>query len=691
MKILLIHSDGVEVEKHQEATSNPQEFPEDKIKMDGLVLVAFVSVEDQDTYDTDIIAKQGADVIEEAILQIAQFPEKIRQKNEEIRKHNQKIKQGKKQGKKRELRELIRDRSMYQVDKVLVYPWAHLSKFLSKDDNAVEVCPKIAEYLEEKGIKSNFSPFGWYKSFNLNCIGHELAEMYRDVKLYIQPEEHIKNAVFKVITPEGKEIEIEKEQGDKVEDISELDEYNDFTKFLKSELGSRRVDKNEEPAHIKFMQQNELVDFEPNSDAGNLRWYTKGVIMKNLIKRYLEDRIIDFGALLVDTPIMYTVKNKKLTAQTARFPARTYWVESGRDRYLLRFAGDFLQFDMLSDMNLKPEYFPLRMYEWEQYDFRREQEGELTGLRRLRAFVMPDFHTLCKDLDNSIKEFKKQYYLDKQLMDELGLKSFIIFRTTQDFYKDNKEWIIDLVKKESKPAMLELWEERYYYFVFKFERGVLSAQDKSGTLATIQVDVESSQKYMVDNEGKKRQKYNIYYEDEEGEKNYPIILHNAPAGGLERILWGLIENAHREIEDIVPGFKTWLSPIQVRILTVSEDQDALAEDLLQKINRAGYRADFDDRDESVGKKIRQAEIEWIPYTIIIGPKEEEKGTISVRKRLTGEKLEKNEKGYKITSKNIKNIKLEKLFEMLDEECRGFPRYKLPVPFRHFSTKVSFRK
>lgn len=691
MKILLIHSNGVEVEKHQEATSNPQEFPEDLIKMDGLVLVAFVSVEDQDTYDTDIIAKQGTEVIEEAILQIAQFPEKVRKKNEEIRQYNQKIENGEIKGKKRKLRELIKDRNMYRVDKVLVYPWAHLSKFLSNDDNAVEVCPKIAGFLEEKGIEAQFSPFGWYKSFKLNCIGHELAEMYRDVKLYIQPEEHVKNAVFKIITPDGKEVEIQKGKNDELDQIPELEDYEDFRIFLESELGSRRVDKDEAPAHIKFMQENELVDFEPNSDAGNLRWYTKGVIMKNLIKRYLEDRLIDYGAVLVDTPVMYTVKNKKLTAQTARFPARTYWVESGRDRFLLRFAGDFLQFDMFSDMNLKPEYFPLRLYEWEQYDFRREQEGELTGLRRLRAFVMPDFHTLCKDLDSSITEFKKQYKLDKQLMEELGLRSFIIFRTTQEFYEENKEWIMDLVKEEKQPAMIELWEDRYYYFVLKFERGVLSARNKSGTLATIQVDVESSLEYMVDNEGKKRQKYNIFYRDDEGEKQYPIILHNAPAGGLERILWGLIENAHRQIDDIVPGFKTWLSPVQVRILTVSEDQDDLAEELLQEINKAGYRADFDDRDESVGKKIRQAEVDWIPYTIIIGPKEEEQGTISIRKRLTGEELKRNKKGYKITSKNINNIQLEKLFQMLDEQCRGFPRYKLPVPFRHFSKKISFRK
>jgi len=691
MKILLIHSEGIEVVKNKEATSNPQEFAEEIIKMDGLVLVAFVSVEDQDTYDIDIISKQAADVIEEAILLITGFPERIRQKNEEIREYNKKIEKGVKKGKPRKLLELIKDRSMYRVDKVLVYPWAHLSKFLSSESSAMEVCPQIAKNLEERGIEARFSPFGWYKSFKIDCIGHEVAEMYRDVKLYIQPEEHITNAEFKVVTAEGQEIDLNMDQERNVEPIPEIKD-EDFYYFLKSELGSRRADLGEEPAHIKVMKKFELIDFEPNTDPGNLRWYTKGVIMKNLIKNYLDDKLIDFGALLIETPIMYTVKNKKLTAQTARFPARTYWLESGNDRYLLRFAGDFLQFDMFSQMNLRPQYFPLRMYEWEQYDFRREQEGELTGLRRLRGFVMPDFHTLCKDLDSSIKEFKLQYELDKTLMEDLGLKSYIIFRTTQDFYKENKEWIINLIKQEKQPALLELWEDRYYYFILKFERPVLSAQHKSATLATIQIDVESTLEYMEDSEGKKRQKYNIHFTDIDGDEKYPIILHNAPAGGLERIIWGLIETAIRDKEEIVPGFKTWLSPIQVRIVVVSQDQNDYAEEILQKINKEGYRADFDDRDEKIGKKIRQAEIEWIPYTIVIGNREQEKGVISVRKRLIGKKFKINPKNQrKQTFELHNNIKLERLLEMLKKDCEGYPKHKLPVPFRKFSTKIYFRK
>ena len=686
MKILLIHSQDVEVVKNKEATSNPQEFADDVINLKGLILVCFVSVEDQDTFDTDLISKQGAEEIEAAILQITGFPEQIRLKNDEIREYNKLIELGEVKGKPRKFLELIKSREMYQVDEVLVYPWAHLSKFLSKESNVMDVFPKIASSLEEKGIKAKFSPFGWYKSFKLNCLGHELAEMYRDVKLGIKPEEQVKNSVFKVITPSGKELDIKYDEEKSILPIEGINE-EDFYIFLRSELGFRSVDKAIEPVHIKVMKDFELVDFDPNSDAGNFRWYTKGVIMKNLIKNFVENRVIDFGAILVETPIMYTVKNKKLTAQTARFPARSYWVESGKNRFLLRYASDFLLFDLFSQMNLKPQYFPLRVYEFEQYDFRREQEGELSGLRRLRGFIMPDLHTLCKDLESSIEEFKKQYKLIRDLENDLGIRSYTIFRATKDFYEENRDWIIELIKTENHPALLELWDDRYYYYVLKFERNVLSAQNKSATLATNQIDVESSLEFMIDSEGRKRQKYNISFVDNDGQRKYPIILHNSPTGGLERVIWGLIESAIRDKEKIVPGFKTWLSPTQVRILTISDDHNEYAERVLDIINGEDFRADWDDRTETVGKKIRQAEIEWIPYTIILGKKELENQTISIRKRMIGKPFGPK----KQTSEQINNIKLERLLEMLEEEMRTFPKYKLPIPFRKFSTRIFFRR
>jgi threonyl-tRNA synthetase len=300
---------------------------------------------------------------------------------------------------------------------------------------------------------------------------------------------------------------------------------------------------------------------------------------------------------------------------------------------------------------------------------------------------MPDLHTLCKDLDSAINEFRLQYILIKDLLEDLGIKSQIIFRTTQAFWKENKDWIIELLKLEDQPALLELWEDRYYYFVLKFERPVLSAQNKSATLSTNQIDVESSLEYMIDNEGKKRTKYNINFIDDDGQVKYPIILHNSPTGGLERILWGLIETAVRDKNEKVPGFKTWISPIQVRIITVSDEQQEYAEKILDILSKASYRADFDDRSESIGKKIRQAEIEWIPYVIIIGKKEQESQEISIRKRLIGNPFGPKKK----TSEQFNNVKISKLLEMLEEDTRNFPKYKLPKPLRRFSTKIYFRK
>ncbi|MFX1374537.1 MAG: threonine--tRNA ligase [Promethearchaeota archaeon] len=686
MKILLVHSQDLEVIKNKEATSNPQEFAENIIKMEGLVLVCYVSVEDQDTYDTSLIAKQGADEIESAILQITGFPEQVRQKNEEIREFNKKIEKGEIKGKPRKIIELIKERDQYRVDKVLVYPWAHLSKFLSNEPNAMEVCPKIVEYLEEKGIEAKSSPFGWYKSFKINCLGHELAEMYRDVKLAIKPEEELKNSVFKLITSTGKEIDLKFDESNKLIPPKEIKD-KEFISFLNSELGSRVVDKAIEPAHIKVMKEFELADFDPNTDAGNFRWYPKGMVMKELLRDFIKNRLTDYGAILVDTPVMYTVRNKKLTAQTARFPARSYWVESGKDRYLLRYASDFLLFDLFSQMNLKPHYLPLRAYEYEQYAFRREQEGEVSGLRRLRAFTMPDMHTLCKDLESSIEEFKAQYELIKNLENDLGVHSYVIFRATREFYKENKGWIFDLVKSEKYPTLLELWDDRYYYYILKFERNVLSAQNKSATLATNQIDVESSLEYMRDTDGVERQKYNISFTDTDGQVKHPIILHNSPTGAIERVLWGLIESAIRHKDTLVPGFKTWLAPVQVRIISVSDEQNEYAEKLLSIINGEEFRADFDDREETVGKKIRQSEIEWVPYTVILGKKEQENQTISIRKRLIGEPFGPK----KQTSEQINDTKLDKLLEMLEDDTRKFPRHILPIQFRRFSTRIYFRK
>ena len=698
----MIHSDGAQMQKMAKATSRAQEYEGKELDLDGLVLVCYVSVEDQDTFDINIISRQAADEIEEAIQLIEGFPQRIKEENAEIREYNRKIRRRNEVAAEnpkvepstktpREEKELVLDPSKYKVDKVLVYPWAHLSKFLSQESSSMDVCPTIATILEERGYNSYFSPFGWYKSFEINCLGHEVAEMYRDVKLALLADEVRAISKFKIISEEGDIIDF-CEDTEKSKRNAELPEkyqserWEEFQDFCKSEVLEIREAPTKTPPHIKLMQKFEIADFDDASDAGNLRWYPMGVLMKTIIRDYVEQLVLDNDALYVDTPVMYTVKNKKLTAQTARFPAKTYWVHSGSDRYLLRFASDFLLFNMFSQMPIRTEDLPLGIYEYETYAFRREQAGEVSGLRRLRTFTMPDYHTLCEDHDQAVDEFKRQFILDNKCLNDLGIKSYIVLRTTEKFWNENKDWIIEIIKDQGEPALLELWPERYYYFILKYERPVVSAFGNTATLSTIQIDVESAQEE-IEQYGKVRQKYNIVARDKEGNETHPIILHNSPSGAVERVIWALLESNSRHKKDTVPGYKTWLSPVQVRIMNVTntkEERD-YAEDLLQKINAQGIRCDFDDRDERIGKKIRAAEVEWIPYVVIIGKKEVMDNTISIRKRLTGERLVK-----KNTSEEINNVNLPKLLEMVKEDIQGFPKRPLPKRLWHYSRRVSFR-
>ncbi|MHA1745967.1 MAG: threonine--tRNA ligase [Promethearchaeota archaeon] len=697
MKMLLIHSDGASMQKKAKATSRPGEGP-DELQLSGKVLVCYVSVEDQDTFDIDIISNQAANEIENAITLIEEFPQNLEAKNKEVRKYNSGIEKKKQAAKKnpkiklgnvqlREEKQLILDPDMYKVDKVLVYPWAHLSNYLSQDGIAAEVCPTICQMLKDRGFDAFFSAFGFYKSFELKCFGHEVAEMYRDIPLALLSDEVRTTSVFKIVNPDKTIEELCTSDPESKKAVKIPKKYDkDFRDFIKSEVLSSREKKGKtEPAHIKLMQKFELADFDDATDAGNLRWYTKGVLMKNLIREYTEQQVVNLGAIYVDTPIMYTVKNKRLTAQTARFPAKTYWVHSGNNRYLLRFASDFLLFNMFSQMNIRENQLPIRVYEYEQYAFRREQAGELAGLRRLRAFTMPDMHSMCRDVPQAVEEFKKQFIVSNKILRDFGLKSYIVVRTTDKFWAEQKEWILDIIATEGEPALIELWPERYYYFILKYERPVLSAQGHTACLCTNQIDVESSQDF-IEQYGKKRTKYDIKWHKKNGETGHPVILHNSPSGAVERVVWALLETSARYEKTQVSGFPTWLSPVQCRVFAISEKESDYAQSIMEHLNEHNIRCDYDDRNEKIGKKIRSAEVEWIPITIIVGQTELENKTVSLRKRLIGEPLVDGK-----TNEQINEISLEECVAMIEKDLKGFPRRMLPIPFRRHSTRISFRQ
>ncbi|HUV97917.1 MAG TPA: threonine--tRNA ligase, partial [Candidatus Paceibacterota bacterium] len=341
-----------------------------------------------------------------------------------------------------------------------------------------------------------------------------------------------------------------------------------------------------------------------------------------------------------------------------RFPARQYVIKSEDKDLFLRFAACFGQFLMLHDAQFSYRQLPLRIYELTRYSFRREKSGEVTGLRRQRAFTMPDCHALCADLEQAKKEFTVRFKLCMKVLEafELEKKDYeLAIRFAEDFYKKNKGFIVSLVKLLGKPVLIETFKEKAFYWILKWEFNFVDNQDKASALSTDQMDIENAHRY------------DITYIDEKGEKQHPLILHCSPSGGIERCVYALLEKAYRDqLEGKAPTLPLWLSPTQVRIIPVSDKFSEDAENLAEEIGKHSIRVDFDDRPLTLQKKVREAETEWVNYIIVVGQREIDSGVLPVRDRLAGK---------------IVNMKRKELVNSILKQTEGKPYKPPPLPKR----------
>lgn len=541
-------------------------------------------------------------------------------------------------------------------NRLLLYPYAHLSSNLAKPSEALRLIKRVEKYAKEAGLEVIRSPFGWNKRLTIAIKGHPLAEQFKSlepgqlkkdekVSKALVAEERLKSSWY-IITPEGDMIPV---------DEFNFSGYENLKAFADYEIAKSRVAR-QMPPHVTLMRKLEIADYEEGSDLGNFRWPAKGRLVKSLLEHYVTQKVIEYGAIEIETPVMYDFHHPSLESYLHRFPARQYIVRSEDKEYFLRFAACFGQFLMAKDMQLSYKHLPIRLYELTRYSFRREKSGELAGLRRLRAFTMPDVHAFCKDIEQAKEEMKKRFKLSLSVLKDIGLgKDDFEFgiRFTKDFFNRNREFILELVREFGKPALAEVWEQRFFYFILKWEFNFVDNLGKAAALSTDQIDVENAERY------------GIQYVDEDGSKKNPVILHCSPSGAIERTIYALLEKAYKMLKKgEKPSLPLWLSPTQVRIIPVSNDFMEDCVRLMKEIRSSNIRVDLDDRDETVDKKVRDAETEWIRYIIVYGKREKESGVLSVRDRMSGE---------------LRRMDLKELIEEIVEQVKGKPFKELSLP------------
>jgi threonyl-tRNA synthetase len=530
--------------------------------------------------------------------------------------------------------------------RLLIYPYAHLTSDLALPERALEVIMSIEKFARERFVDVHRAPFGWTKAFEIKVKGHPLAENYKIVTkqtsniapVVASSSDHIINSwetkvssalreeeklasIWYILEPDGK--------------LSPIKEYkfnagNQNLHALANYEMAKKRSTVEQPAHVKLMKRMGIADYEPASDVGNLRYYPKGKLMKSLIEQYVTQQVMEYGGIEVETPIMYDSKHPSLESYFNRFPARQYTITSDNNKQLfLRFAACFGQFLMAKDFQISYKHLPLKLYELTRYSFRREKSGELSGLRRLRAFSMPDCHALCSNMEQAKEELLRRFELSTTVINALGLSTTndleMAIRFTEDFYAGNQTFINKIVSRFGRPVLVEIWKDRSFYFILKWEFNYIDSTGKASALSTDQIDVENGSRYGIE------------FVDENGEKKNPIILHNSPSGAVERVMFALLENCAKVARDGgKPSLPLWLAHTQVRIIPVSTQHLDLCREIYTELSRRKVRTDIDDRNESVANKIRQSETEWNNYTIVIGDKEMQTGWLVVRDRNQGE-------------------------------------------------------
>ena len=603
----MIHSDFLEFEAMQR-TPVAEEVPaEQRSGRLEEVLVVFTAAEEEDGGLVDAIAKNAA-------------------------------------------REITSIAKKVEAKRIALYPYAHLSSSLAPPKVAVKLLDATRDALREQGLEVHRLPFGWYKAFKLSCKGHPLSELSRTITAEAVEEAVAEEAKppseYIILTPEEKEHELDLKNVDACEGLRGQPLLRQFV--LSEELGQKP---GEEPAHLKLMRRLELVDYEPASDAGHFRFYPNGALIKGLLEDLAIQLADEIGASRIETPVLYKADEPDIAEQAARFYQKDYKIKLPNRTLLLRFAGDFGLFKLMKQTGMSYKQMPVRIFELSP-SYRFEQSGECVGLKRLRAFTMPDVHCFCRDLKQGLEEYERLFRAYTKLQGAMGLDYVVAFRMLKEFYEQNRAFLARLVRLVKRSALIELLPERKHYWVMKHEFQVIDSVGGNAQLATVQLDLEDSERY------------GIFYVDERGEKRGCIILHSS-MGSIERWIYAVLEEAAKSQKaGKVPSMQLWISPTQVRLVPVNERHLKICLKLSDSLEKAKIRVDIDDRSETVAKRVRDAERQWVPYVIVVGDKEAK--TKKLPARIRG-------------IKKLKVLTARGLAAEIARKTKGMPFRLLPLP------------
>jgi threonyl-tRNA synthetase len=602
MRILLIHADHFEYQILEKAVADPEAVADsEKTGVAENALIAFCTIEKADE-------KNSKNVVLNAVKSIQEVADWVK------------------------------------TNRIVVYPYAHLSSSLASGDVAIPILVDMRVELERRGYEATKSPFGWYKSFKISCKGHPLSELSRTITSEEPAKESHVEVEYAILDLDG--------QLHDPRTYAFKPEENDLKMLVEKEALKIGL-AGGKPRFLDYCRKFGL-EWEPYSDVGHMRYEPEAALMFDLVAEYswIVANSLDMPVFGVRGTNMFDLSVRPVKEHADLYGARLYQVNIDEKSYVLRYAACHQQFSMLKDWSISYRHLPFGTFEVAD-SYRLEQSGELLLCFRVRKLHMPDLHVLSRDIEESKASAMRLHRKIYEEIGKLGRDYVSIYNTTKSFYEQNKAFFRELVAVEKKPVLLSFVPESIYYWVINVEYTIIDELGRPREIATFQIDVGNAKRF------------GISYTDPNGNKQYPPIIHSALIGTVERYIFAALDTAVKlEKEGKVPSLPLWLTPVQLRIIPVTGDLKEYAINLMTKIEEAGVRVDLDDRPESISKRVRDAEVNWVPYIAVVGEREVETGLLNVRKREEGERA---------------SMSVDAVVAEITERTKGYPHIGLKMP------------
>lgn len=482
---------------------------------------------------------------------------------------------------------------------IVLYPYAHLSSNLGGPKVAVEILKAAEKELTKEGYKISRAPFGYYKTFELKVKGHPLSELSREI--VVKGNEQVKDLSPEEITTLLREVS-------------------------KSKLDTSKLAEND---HRILGKKLNLWSFHTTA-PGMVFWHDKGLHIKNKLIEYWRELHRIEGYEEISTP---QIMDRKL------WEISGHWAKYGENNFKTSYEGrDFLVKPMncpggMLVYKTSPKSYkdlPLKVGEIGVVH-RVELSGVLSGLFRLIQFTQDDAHIFCTE-EQLEQEIGKIIEIITKIRTLFNLEFDHVELSTRPEKRIGREELWDLAEEKLEEVLkhrnmkYKINEGDGAFYGPKIDFHLKDSLGRTWQCATIQLDMALPERF------------DLTYSDEDGKTKRPIMLHRVVYGSIERFIGIITENYNGK-------FPFWFSPNQIKIITVNDSVNKYAEKIEKELFAEGFRVELDTRNESIGKKVREASIDKFNYIITIGEKEMKEKKIAVKERDTGKVNEYNLKEF----------------------------------------------